>query len=480
MLFVNHFELQNLFFLPLVNETHQLNCHRKIYQTRHMAGASTSSSQATNDGLECSICADNLLDPRALPCGHSYCGPPRTCLSALQKPGDVLKCAICCKEYIIKISDMKPLYGIREHLESYSNEINAYKNKIQDLEQKMKGLKEEVKKTPKTIVIYEPESRDLNNCTPKTAERLESNSKKSVFNAISSVLRRALPSQPDISSSVTPVPTGSLLPENNHIKINDFCYIDDDYMATFCEHKNHFGVVVALIRKKNRGATACVKLIERCQCKISGDGTYDGERLLDPTSSERCLYLPVAKIHVINFHKHSSGKESNCDVPKVNDVCDVFLPSIKINFPAIVTKTLEPYSMVEVQMINQIMQYIPKYDQNIDRLQRCFIRNGSLYYQLRADFVRPLFSPSEIIKGTNCNLFVPNQGVFQCLVDSLYEGYRIQVTLLEGFIDMTMIKGVDDFFFQQLSERSFIVLRNFLQQRTPKTPGAAVDIDSVI
>ena len=28
------------------------------------------------DDLECVVCNEPLCDPRALPCGHCYCGPP--------------------------------------------------------------------------------------------------------------------------------------------------------------------------------------------------------------------------------------------------------------------------------------------------------------------------------------------------------------------------------------------------------------------
>ena len=62
----------------------------------------------------CSICNDYLLDPRALPCGHSFCGPPRTCLSALKIPRGRLKCAVCRIDHNVQVGRMKPLYGIRD------------------------------------------------------------------------------------------------------------------------------------------------------------------------------------------------------------------------------------------------------------------------------------------------------------------------------------------------------------------------------
>ena len=292
------------------------------------------------------------------------------------------------------------------------------------------------------------------------SEYCNSTAKPTTFNARSLEFPRSLPPNPESNSNVPAPSYESLKPNGIHIKPGDFCYIEEGYMTLFCEKKNHYGTVVAIISTKKGGATACVKLIERCHCKTIGDGTYDGKLWLEKPLRERCLFVPVAKVQVIEFQKHSSG--ALFEAPKVKDVCDVFIPSLKRKFPAIVTKILEPESFVEVQMMDEMIRFTPNYDQHVDGLQKCILRNGFVYYQLRESFVRSLFSPSEVRVWTICRLFAPGQGVFQCLVDSLHENYRAQVTLLEGDIDRNEIKGLDDTFFQKIGGMSFIVSRNFL------------------
>ena len=66
--------------------------------------------------LECVICNESMVDPRALPCGHSYCGPPRQCLTGLKSLTGGLSCAICRVDNDLKPEVIKPLYGIRDYL----------------------------------------------------------------------------------------------------------------------------------------------------------------------------------------------------------------------------------------------------------------------------------------------------------------------------------------------------------------------------
>ena len=67
--------------------------------------------------LECVICNESLCDPRALPCGHSYCGPPRTCLQSMEVEQGfqwVMKCAVCRTHHNLRADQINPLYGIRD------------------------------------------------------------------------------------------------------------------------------------------------------------------------------------------------------------------------------------------------------------------------------------------------------------------------------------------------------------------------------
>ena len=98
------------------------------------------SSQSSNDLPICPVCTDFLVDPYPLPCGHSFCGPAKSCLKLLQRPSDMVKCAICKKKHRLNINELKPLYGIREHLQQCSSQIDEYKKEIEELKQKVKTV----------------------------------------------------------------------------------------------------------------------------------------------------------------------------------------------------------------------------------------------------------------------------------------------------------------------------------------------------
>ena len=72
------------------------------------------------DEIECVICNESLIDPRALPCGHCYCGSPRDCLNSLKNDTGGLRCAICRVDHNLKAESIKPLYGIRDWFQGTS------------------------------------------------------------------------------------------------------------------------------------------------------------------------------------------------------------------------------------------------------------------------------------------------------------------------------------------------------------------------
>ena len=72
--------------------------------------------------MDCPICLEGISNIHALMCGHSYCGPPKPCLNTLEHDeGKATKCAICNTVLPFRVSDLKPLYGIREALNDIQN-----------------------------------------------------------------------------------------------------------------------------------------------------------------------------------------------------------------------------------------------------------------------------------------------------------------------------------------------------------------------
>ena len=66
--------------------------------------------------ITCPICTDPLCDPRVLPCGHSFCGPPKPCLQGVKKFRG-LKCPVCKEDFpVLSLSELKPLFGIRDFI----------------------------------------------------------------------------------------------------------------------------------------------------------------------------------------------------------------------------------------------------------------------------------------------------------------------------------------------------------------------------
>ena len=77
--------------------------------------------------IECSICKEFLTDPRALPCGHSFCGPPKICLKGVERR-DGLRCAVCKDTFNLKLSKLKPLFGIGDFLQQSTSKTSDDNN----------------------------------------------------------------------------------------------------------------------------------------------------------------------------------------------------------------------------------------------------------------------------------------------------------------------------------------------------------------
>ena len=84
-----------------------------------MATGGTDEKQVL-EGFLCSVCSTILTDPRALLCGHSFCGPPKNCLTNLCNEEGNVKCAICNTQHDKKVDELKPLFGIRDAIDEYS------------------------------------------------------------------------------------------------------------------------------------------------------------------------------------------------------------------------------------------------------------------------------------------------------------------------------------------------------------------------
>ena len=112
--------------------------------------------------LECVICTDILEDPRVLPCGHSYCGPPRSCLQALKQGPAGFKCAICGCFFNQKIESLKPLYGLRDFIKQQASKITPEKVKPNVLKVDCNCRK--VKKSPASFWCHSCLTAICNEC----------------------------------------------------------------------------------------------------------------------------------------------------------------------------------------------------------------------------------------------------------------------------------------------------------------------------
>ena len=70
--------------------------------------------------IDCPVCTEPASDPRLLPCGHAYCGPPNTCLAVVQKKNG-LTCFLCKENFDMQVSQLKPLLDIELEFLEHSN-----------------------------------------------------------------------------------------------------------------------------------------------------------------------------------------------------------------------------------------------------------------------------------------------------------------------------------------------------------------------
>ena len=106
--------------------------------------------------MECPICLENISNIHALICGHSYCGPPKSCLNTLKhNKGKATKCAVCNTVLKIKVSDLKPLYGIREVLSEIGGIAKHYRETAEKLMPLLDDIDSVLSETVREIEMLE-------------------------------------------------------------------------------------------------------------------------------------------------------------------------------------------------------------------------------------------------------------------------------------------------------------------------------------
>ncbi len=69
--------------------------------------------------MDCSICLGSFENPHCLPCGHCFCGPPRTCLQGVTAIRGMLKCPCCPTKHKLKREDLNLIYWLQCFLTDY-------------------------------------------------------------------------------------------------------------------------------------------------------------------------------------------------------------------------------------------------------------------------------------------------------------------------------------------------------------------------
>ena len=70
-------------------------------------------------GFDCLMCLNILQDPRALPCGHSFCGNPKNCHKRLKMRKSKVVCFYCDSVFSKTPNILNPVWSIRNLLQAW-------------------------------------------------------------------------------------------------------------------------------------------------------------------------------------------------------------------------------------------------------------------------------------------------------------------------------------------------------------------------
>ena len=299
------------------------------------------------------------------------------------------------------------------------------------------------------------------------------------FQSSSSLLNRnnAMALYPSVTSGPQSLPYLDSSDKNWRIKIGDFCSVDKGYMARLCKNKGHYGFVFMVYpsstkqSEREKPPIVGLKLINSCECATVGDGTYQGQLMLENPCPARCLFPSLKKVNLIEFEK-STLPDFNID-----DVCQVYMPSIEQHCYAFIRNV--DRNVLEVQLLDSSCQYNESFDEVNIKYQQNYVKGPIVVVKIFQNFVKSLFRCSPVTNGDICQLFVPGQDKFQCLVEGRNDDGNYRVTVLEGNIDMSKV-NIDEHLFKKIDDGQFNVNQVFLrcmQSTTAGVKGEASGID---